>query len=69
MDRAHGANYFSVACGAGLDAWVMGETGRKKKRKWGIGAYVATVLRVLPDFGALRPRSPSMVSSMTPRPL
>lgn len=50
MDRAHGANYFSVACGTGLDAWVMGETGSEEKRRWGIGAYVATVLRVLPDF-------------------
>jgi diacylglycerol kinase family enzyme len=24
MDRAHGDAYFSVACGAGIDAWVMG---------------------------------------------
>jgi YegS/Rv2252/BmrU family lipid kinase len=50
MDRAHGANYFSVACGAGLDAWVMGETRSEEKRRWGIGAYVATALRLLPDF-------------------
>jgi diacylglycerol kinase (ATP) len=50
MDRAHGANYFSVACGAGLDAWVMNETRSEEKRRWGIGAYVATTLRVLPAF-------------------
>jgi len=50
MDRAHGAAYFSVACGAGLDAWVMGETRSEEKRRWGIGAYIATVLRVLPEF-------------------
>lgn len=50
MDRAHGANYFSVACGAGLDAWVMNETRSEEKRRWGIGAYVATTLRVLPEF-------------------
>jgi len=50
MDRAHGAAYFSVACGAGLDAWVMGETSSEEKQRWGIGAYISTVLRVLPEF-------------------
>ena len=50
MDRAHGDTYFSVACGAGIDAWVMQETRSEEKRRWGIGAYVATTLRVLPDF-------------------
>ena len=50
MDRAHGDTYFSVACGAGIDAWVMGETRSEEKRRWGIGAYIATVLRLLPEF-------------------
>lgn len=49
MDRAHGSAYFSVACGAGLDARVMSETASEQKRKWGMGAYVATALRVLPE--------------------
>jgi diacylglycerol kinase family enzyme len=42
-----GAHYFGVACGAGVDAQVMGETATANKRRWGIGAYMATTLRVL----------------------
>jgi len=56
MDRAHGATYFSVACGAGLDAWVMNETRSEEKRRWGIGAYIATTLRVLPEFRSFAAR-------------
>ncbi len=50
LDSAHGRAYFSVACGAGIDARVMGETRSEQKRRWGIGAYMATALRVLPDI-------------------
>jgi undecaprenyl-diphosphatase len=47
MDRDDGVHYFAVACGAGYDARVMGETQRVQKRRWGMGAYVATTLRLL----------------------
>lgn len=50
MERSDGPHYFSVACGAGIDARVMAETASEEKRKWGIGAYVATAMRVLPDM-------------------
>lgn len=42
-----GAHYFGVACGAGVDARVMGETRAEDKRRWGMGAYFATTFRVL----------------------
>jgi len=45
-----GDHYFGVACGAGVDAWVMGETGTADKRRWGIGAYLASTMRVLPHL-------------------
>lgn len=45
-----GEHYFGVACGAGIDARVMGETALADKRRWGIGAYMATTIRVLPDL-------------------
>ena len=45
-----GDHYFGVACGAGIDARVMGETQAADKRRWGIGAYFATTMRVLPDL-------------------
>lgn len=50
MDRQHGLTYFSVACGAGIDARVMHETASSLKRRWGIGAYMATALKVLPEI-------------------
>jgi YegS/Rv2252/BmrU family lipid kinase len=46
---ADGAHYFGVACGAGVDARVMGETLPVNKRRWGIGAYFATTFRVLSE--------------------
>lgn len=49
MDAEHGRTYFSVACGAGVDARVMTETRSEEKRRWGVGAYMATALRVLPE--------------------
>ena len=45
-----GVHYFGVACGAGVDALVMGTTAAADKRRWGIGAYWATTLRVLPGL-------------------
>lgn len=45
-----GIHYFGVACGAGVDALVMGSTAAADKRRWGIGAYWATTLRVLPGL-------------------
>jgi diacylglycerol kinase (ATP) len=43
-------HYFGVAAGCGIDARVMGETAGADKRRWGIGAYMATAIRVLPDL-------------------
>jgi len=48
--RADGTHYFAVAAGAGVDAQVMAETRSSEKRKWGMGAYVATAMRILPDI-------------------
>ena len=45
-----GVHYFGVACGAGVDALVMGSTAAADKRRWGIGAYWATTFRVLPGL-------------------
>jgi YegS/Rv2252/BmrU family lipid kinase len=50
MERDDGPHYFSVACGTGVDARVMAETASEQKRRWGIGAYMATALRVLPEI-------------------
>ena len=49
VERPEGTQYFAVACGAGMDARVMAQTSSDQKRKWGIGAYVATVLRLIPE--------------------
>ena len=48
--RADGIHYFAVAAGAGIDAQVMAETAPAQKRKWGMGAYFATTLRLLPEI-------------------
>ncbi len=50
MPRAGATAYFGVACGTGPDARVMAETSSVQKRRWGMGAYVATTLRVLPSI-------------------
>lgn len=50
MERADGAHYFAVACGAGYDARVMAGTLSEHKRRWGMGAYVATTLRLLSEI-------------------
>ncbi|MES2304492.1 MAG: diacylglycerol kinase family protein [Gemmatimonadota bacterium] len=49
MERYDGTHYFAVACGAGADARVMTETPSRQKHKWGMMAYFATTLRVLPQ--------------------
>jgi diacylglycerol kinase family enzyme len=45
---ADGEHYFAVACGAGADARVMGGAATADKRRWGIGAYLASAFRELP---------------------
>jgi diacylglycerol kinase family enzyme len=47
MERPDGWHYFAVACGAGYDARVMAATLGEQKRRWGMGAYVATTLRLI----------------------
>jgi len=47
MERLGGPQYFAVACGAGYDARVMAATLSEQKRRWGMGAYVATTLRLI----------------------
>lgn len=54
MDREDGLHYFSVAAGTGVDARIMAETASEEKRRWGIGAYMATTLRVLPEIRSVR---------------
>jgi YegS/Rv2252/BmrU family lipid kinase len=48
MERPGGPQYFAVACGAGYDARVMAGTLSQHKRRWGMAAYVATTLRLMP---------------------
>ena len=43
-----GEHYFGVACGAGVDAAVMGGAKIANKRRWGIGAYFSSMFRALP---------------------
>jgi YegS/Rv2252/BmrU family lipid kinase len=50
MEREDGIHYFAVACGAGYDARVMGETSSALKHKWGMAAYVATTFRLLGEL-------------------
>ncbi len=47
MSREGATQYFAVACGAGMDARVMAGTASEHKRRWGMGAYVATTLRLI----------------------
>jgi YegS/Rv2252/BmrU family lipid kinase len=44
--------YFAVACGAGYDAQVMAGTTGVAKRRWGMAAYAAWVIRTV---GRIRP--------------
>jgi diacylglycerol kinase (ATP) len=49
-----GEHYFGVACGAGVDAAVMGGAAAANKRRWGIGAYFSSMFRVLPGITSSR---------------
>ena len=48
IERADGIHYFGVACGAGADARVMGNTQIADKRRLGIGGYFGAFFRELP---------------------
>ena len=50
VERPDGVHYFAVAAGAGMDARIMTETAAAEKRKWGIGAYISTLVRVMPEI-------------------
>lgn len=50
MSRPDGDQYFAVAAGAGIDARVMVETDSVQKHRWGMMAYIATTLRLLPEI-------------------
>ena len=50
VERADGPHFFGVAAGVGYDARVMGATGAAGKRRWGMGAYVASTFRLLPHL-------------------
>lgn len=50
MPREDGDHFFAVAAGTGIDARVMTETGSLQKHRWGMMAYVATTLRLLPEI-------------------
>ncbi len=53
MERPDGAHYFAVAGGP---AWTRGSWPTRAtvhKRRWGVMAYVATTLRLLPDVTSL----------------
>lgn len=47
MECQGAVHYFAVACGAGFDARVMIETPSELKHRWGMGAYVATIFKLL----------------------
>lgn len=53
IERFDGSHVFAVAAGAGIDARIMTETGAAEKRKWGIGAYLGTLVRVLPEVRSI----------------
>ncbi len=50
VSRPQGDQYFAVAAGAGMDARVMVETPAAQKHKWGMMAYIATTLRLMPEL-------------------
>lgn len=53
VERPDGVHYFAVAAGAGMDARIMTETDSAVKRRWGIGAYWGTLVRVLPEIRSI----------------
>jgi diacylglycerol kinase (ATP) len=56
MERDDGTHYFAVACGAGYDARVMAGTSTEMKRRWRLGAYFATTLRLMPELRSVTHR-------------
>lgn len=50
LEQPGRSQYFAVACGAGMDARVMIETPSEQKQRWGMMAYVATTLRLVPEI-------------------
>lgn len=50
LDASGEHHYFAVACGAGFDARVMAETSSALKQRWGVGAYIATTLRLVHEL-------------------
>ena len=48
IERADGIHYFGVACGAGVDARIMGGAVPEDKRRLGIGSYFGSLFRELP---------------------
>ena len=51
--REDGPHYFAVNCGAGFDAQLMVGTSALAKRRWGMGAYIATALRGLAEVASV----------------
>jgi len=51
-----GVRHFTVACGAGFDAELMAATTGEAKRRWGMGAYVATAWGVMAANEAVKYR-------------
>lgn len=50
LDASGEHHYFAVACGAGFDARIMAETPSTLKQRWGVGAYIATSLRLISEI-------------------
>lgn len=45
LETSAGTRFFAVGAGTGYDAEMMAATTHRQKRRWGVGAYVAFVLR------------------------
>ncbi len=56
MERSDGTHYFAVAAGAGYDARVMAGTSAANKRRWRMGAYLATIVRLMPQLRSVTHR-------------
>lgn len=54
LDASGAHHYFAVACGAGFDARIMAETPSALKQRWGVGAYIATSLRLISEIRSHR---------------
>ncbi len=56
LHRDDGERYFAVACGAGFDAELMAGTTAGAKRRWGVWAYVAGVVKALGNIKVVQHR-------------